>query len=350
MFVTHAIAGCPAKEQDNKLEHENRDENNQDVTGHILENLNMDIDGIDLSPEVQSVLHLPYIPVYYTPSELSQLSHLQDASATVGGGEAYLSPPENWPECPSCSNPLIPIIQINLSSPGTPKQFLDYLGLDPLHYEKIGDSFFQLFVCPEEEQWGMNCFLNNLMDYSCSWVLRVVHDVARPISGVPSLTSLAARVASIRNMEKERQSREDEDEEENENENENEGEKDDDEESEEETHSLPSHLASTVSAMSSRESAKHKLFAEQRFRMPARYIKEWVPAPMPEVPHWEVSDLEIDDDDYEKYKPREGLKMFGWEKRGESISLRSRPQLNTTLFCRKIYLWRIELFNLSLRL
>ncbi|KDQ55140.1 hypothetical protein JAAARDRAFT_208880, partial [Jaapia argillacea MUCL 33604] len=270
-----------------------------------------------LPASIQLLLRVAYRPVFYSAAEESELPlHPYDISATLGGSDIYLSPEEEWPICPACNHFLIPIIQINLSSPGTPQQLRDCVlqhNQQKIAHGRAGESFLQFFACPNPEGGNnFDCFGDALgQDGSPSWVLRVAHDIARVEDDrMPSLASLAAQVISSA-MDVEGSPR---------------VAIDPDGEDEDALATLPPHLSSSITSVSSkqallqrREQAKASLLSEELFKLPILYVKHWEPVARPELPHWEDMSIDVDipSNIYDIFYPREGVKMLGWEDRGK---------------------------------
>ncbi|KDQ60360.1 hypothetical protein JAAARDRAFT_205321 [Jaapia argillacea MUCL 33604] len=168
---------------------------------------------------------------------------------------------------------MIPAIQVNLSSPNTPDDFRDALRIfgDPEKGE--GDRFLQLFVCPKTEDEDTSCFQQPFFDNPfavppSSYNLRIVDDIAPTVSTNRESQGLTG-------------------------------------DSEGDHKSL----------LRRREDSRKMLIEKELCRLQANYVKEWVLAPKPEVPHFEIMDLPSDV--YDNYEPLDGVKIFGWEMRGK---------------------------------
>ncbi|KAJ7183269.1 hypothetical protein C8R46DRAFT_1066432 [Mycena filopes] len=107
-------------------------------------------------------LQQSFLPVY---SELDT----QDPSMIIGGTVLYLKPGENWPTCATCSHPLIPFIQLNVSSEKTPAAFKALIP-SVASPGQTQATMLQLFVCPE-----FDCYDHSTI-YSTdtrSWLVRI---------------------------------------------------------------------------------------------------------------------------------------------------------------------------------
>lgn len=68
-------------------------------------------------------------------------------SMLIGGSVVYLTPTEVWPSCNTCAHPLVPLIQLNVSSPATPREFRGLIRSVALTGGPLM-TMVQLFVCP----------------------------------------------------------------------------------------------------------------------------------------------------------------------------------------------------------
>ncbi|CAA7257415.1 unnamed protein product [Cyclocybe aegerita] len=127
-----------------------------------------------------SYLQRSFSPVY--ASETLPSAEIGENSMLIGGASVYLSPNESWPICGTCSKPLVPLIQLNVSSPCTPEEFRVLLP-SVLPPGQALATMLQLFVCRTGDA---ECYTHSLL-YStstCSWVLRIA-DVMRTPREVP---------------------------------------------------------------------------------------------------------------------------------------------------------------------
>ena len=99
-------------------------------------------------PEANELL-TPYFPVY-SPSAEPSAPHILDPSisAILGGANPVLLPGEAWPRCAICGSHLVPYIQINVSSPQTPSEFRQKVGVRPQPGHSV---ILQVLVCAEDE-------------------------------------------------------------------------------------------------------------------------------------------------------------------------------------------------------
>ncbi|KAI9065909.1 hypothetical protein FKP32DRAFT_1590233 [Trametes sanguinea] len=132
----------------------------------------------------QLELITPYLPVYAEPvldahdkSEPNLLAGLLvgDYSALYGGSHPALKDDEKWPRCETCANrtPLVPYLQINLSTEHTPAEFRSVL--PPLRPD--GFTLFQVFVCTAYGENPGSCFEDWMSGAAegKAWLARVVH-------------------------------------------------------------------------------------------------------------------------------------------------------------------------------
>ncbi|KAJ7771827.1 hypothetical protein B0H16DRAFT_1305838 [Mycena metata] len=133
-----------------------------------------------------------FLPVYASETSEPQSVALGDNgdSMIIGGAIMYLNPGETWPTCATCNHPLVPLIQINVSSERTPETFR---ALIP-SVVPVGGSLatmVQLFVCPQ-----FDCY-DTSITYSTdtrSWLLRVATvPIAFP-SDEPQLVEARAKI------------------------------------------------------------------------------------------------------------------------------------------------------------
>ncbi|KAJ6549477.1 hypothetical protein B0H10DRAFT_2242903 [Mycena sp. CBHHK59/15] len=87
----------------------------------------------------------------------------------VGGSIMYLKPDEAWPVCATCVHPLVPLIQLNVSSAATPVELRELI---PSVVPDGGSlaTILQLFVCPEPECYDTSTLYST---DTRSWIVRV---------------------------------------------------------------------------------------------------------------------------------------------------------------------------------
>ncbi|KAF9029344.1 hypothetical protein BDZ89DRAFT_1065498 [Hymenopellis radicata] len=69
-------------------------------------------------------------------------------SMLIGGSTMYLNPGSTWPTCATCTHPLVPLVQLNVSAENTRKTFRAFIpGVVPAGGSLA--TMIQLFVCPE---------------------------------------------------------------------------------------------------------------------------------------------------------------------------------------------------------
>lgn len=121
-----------------------------------------------------SFLRQAFVPVYASQPG----TELGDHSMIIGGSIMYLKSDEAWPLCATCTHPLVPLVQMNVSSEKTPAAFRSHIP----SVVPAGEGFatmVQLFVCPEYD-----CY-NTSTTYSTdtrSWIVRVVTVPVTPTS------------------------------------------------------------------------------------------------------------------------------------------------------------------------
>ena len=114
----------------------------------------------------------PYFPVYATPEESSSSDIPDpDISAILGGSVPILKPDEGWPRCMACNEPLIPYIQVNISSPQTPQEFRERFATSS---EPGTTRVFQVFVCVSENECLTDTLVTGDPDGG-AWLIRVLH-------------------------------------------------------------------------------------------------------------------------------------------------------------------------------
>ncbi|KAJ6625174.1 hypothetical protein B0H10DRAFT_657882 [Mycena sp. CBHHK59/15] len=91
-----------------------------------------------------SFLRQSFVPVY--ASHISPFGELGTNSMLIGGSVVYLKPDEAWPTCPTCTEALVPLLQLNASSRATPDQFRALLP-SVVPGEGTVATMVQLFVC-----------------------------------------------------------------------------------------------------------------------------------------------------------------------------------------------------------
>jgi hypothetical protein len=120
-------------------------------------------------------LRQSFIPVYAS----EEGEELNNNSMVIGGSTMYLSPDEAWPTCDTCSSPLVPLVQMNVSSENTPDAFR-------ARFPSAGGNLatmVQLFVCRDYD-----CFDSAMMQGECSWILRLATvPLVPPPSDAPHL-------------------------------------------------------------------------------------------------------------------------------------------------------------------
>ncbi|KAJ7049244.1 hypothetical protein C8F01DRAFT_1378755 [Mycena amicta] len=117
-----------------------------------------------------SSLRPSFLPVFANADSVSTLVSDTHNSLVIGGPTLYLSPSEAWPLCATCASPLVPLIQLNVSSPNTPAAFREFIPSVALSNLEMM-TLVQLLVCPQPE-----CYLDSI-GYSTdtrSWLLRLV--------------------------------------------------------------------------------------------------------------------------------------------------------------------------------
>ena len=127
-------------------------------------------------------LQQSFNPVY--ASETPSSADIGENSMLIGGSSVYLSPNEPWPTCATCSQLLIPLIQLNVSSQSTPETFRSLLPSVLPHGQALA-TMLQLFVCRTGDS---ECYTHSLL-YSTttrSWIFRVA-DVALTPSDAPQV-------------------------------------------------------------------------------------------------------------------------------------------------------------------
>ncbi|KAJ6486128.1 hypothetical protein C8R47DRAFT_529793 [Mycena vitilis] len=110
-------------------------------------------------------LRQSFVPVYAS----QQTGKLGTNSMIIGGSDMYLTADEAWPVCATCKHPLVPLLQLNVSSENTPPAFR---GLIP-SVVPAGESLatmVQLFVCPGEECYDRSTGYSTA---TRSWIVRV---------------------------------------------------------------------------------------------------------------------------------------------------------------------------------
>ncbi|KAJ3512453.1 hypothetical protein NLJ89_g3514 [Agrocybe chaxingu] len=141
-----------------------------------------------------SYLQQSFNPVYASSTLPS--AEIGENSMLIGGPSVYLSPNESWPICGTCSKPLVPLIQLNVSSQSTPEDFRARLP-SVLPPGEALTTMLQLFVC-RTGAGDAECYTHSLL-YStstCSWVLRVADVMRTPRDKheTPALLFLPSRL------------------------------------------------------------------------------------------------------------------------------------------------------------
>ena len=117
-------------------------------------------------------LIMPWFPVYSDGPATPSANILDPSvSAILGGSNPVLLRGEEWPRCGNCEdNILIPYIQINVSSPRTPAELREKVGVDP---EPGNIILLQVFICAEDE--NADCFGQQLVAaYDNAFLVRVI--------------------------------------------------------------------------------------------------------------------------------------------------------------------------------
>ncbi|KAI0758157.1 hypothetical protein C8Q74DRAFT_1221853 [Fomes fomentarius] len=101
-------------------------------------------------------LMTPYFPSYSAtaPPDIFDIR----TSAIFGGSNPVLQPREEWPRCSVCDAHLIPVLQINVSSLGTPSEFRERIAVQPPPGQHV---ILQIFVCAEDEE--ASCFSKSII-------------------------------------------------------------------------------------------------------------------------------------------------------------------------------------------
>ncbi|KAJ7104386.1 hypothetical protein B0H15DRAFT_766310 [Mycena belliarum] len=119
-----------------------------------------------------SFLAQSFTPVYAS-ERAPELGH---HSMVIGGSVMYLNPDEAWPTCPTCTHPLVPLVQLNVSSENTPDSFRAHIPGVVASGQSLA-TMIQLFVCP-----AYDCY-DTSITYSTdtrSWILRIATVPASP--------------------------------------------------------------------------------------------------------------------------------------------------------------------------
>ncbi|KAJ7805174.1 hypothetical protein B0H14DRAFT_1598637 [Mycena olivaceomarginata] len=126
-----------------------------------------------------------FIPVYAS----EEGEELNNNSMLIGGCTMYLSPDEAWPICDSCSSPLVPLVQMNVSSENTPDAFRARFPSVPSAGRNLA-TMVQLFVCRDHD-----CFDGAMMQEECSWILRLATvPLVPPPSNAPHLAEERTKI------------------------------------------------------------------------------------------------------------------------------------------------------------
>ncbi|RPD81349.1 hypothetical protein L226DRAFT_608597 [Lentinus tigrinus ALCF2SS1-7] len=138
-----------------------------------------------------SALLTPYFPVY-APSAESVTPNILDPSisAILGGDHPVLLPGKAWPRCGICNFPLIPYIQVNVSSPQTPSEFRQKVGVRP---EPGHTVIFQVLVCAEDENAA--CFQDAIVAADASACLVRVVQASPSAEDDPVVKATRAEIA-----------------------------------------------------------------------------------------------------------------------------------------------------------
>ncbi|KAF7308090.1 hypothetical protein MKEN_01171400 [Mycena kentingensis (nom. inval.)] len=119
-----------------------------------------------------------FFPVYLEDSD-DPVPSLADHSILIGGAVLYRHANEPWPLCATCSSPLVPLVQLNISSPNTPLELRDTIPMPPppsvaseagIRSPGVDAAIpiIQLCVCPQEE-----CFQTSIEQEGDSWLVRL---------------------------------------------------------------------------------------------------------------------------------------------------------------------------------
>ncbi|KAF8071617.1 hypothetical protein FPV67DRAFT_1411861 [Lyophyllum atratum] len=104
----------------------------------------------------------------YTPVVSSGASLDFEVAAILGGDALYLHEDEDWPICPTCENPLIPILHLPLIANHPP----EFLALFEAHEER-SKSNLQFLICSDS-----SCFEQTVVQGDCAWLMRTVSPLA----------------------------------------------------------------------------------------------------------------------------------------------------------------------------
>ncbi|KAJ7892740.1 hypothetical protein B0H14DRAFT_956089 [Mycena olivaceomarginata] len=120
-----------------------------------------------------------FIPVFAS----EEGGELGNNSMLIGGSTMYLSPDEAWPTCVTCSEPLVPLVQMNVSSEGTPDAFRALIPSVAPAGSSLA-TMVQLFVCRDHD-----CYEEATMDMDArSWNVRLATvPLVPPPSNAPHL-------------------------------------------------------------------------------------------------------------------------------------------------------------------
>lgn len=127
-----------------------------------------------------------FIPVFAS----EEGGELGNNSMLIGGSTMYLSPDEAWPTCETCSEPLVSLVQMNVSSKGTPDAFRALIpSVAPA--ESSLATMVQLFVCRDRD-----CYEQATMDmYARSWTVRLATvPLVPPPSHAPHLVEARTQI------------------------------------------------------------------------------------------------------------------------------------------------------------
>lgn len=211
----------------------------------------------------------PAFKPIYIPSRVEH--PISQVAVIVGGKIIYFEDDEPWPVCPSCSEPLIPYIQLNASSRANPDAFRQLVPPPSNHGRSV--TILQLLVCMGSKSLYGTCFqaATTYATTDVSWVLRFIHLSPSQAAVLPTISLEAAE-------------------------------------------SPPA--AKTVTEQRKQSYAR----LEDKF-LPVRNITAWTHAneeTMHEMINWNW----VNDDDafYEEHKPAEGFKLLGYAVRGPSVS------------------------------
>ncbi|KAJ7443865.1 hypothetical protein FB451DRAFT_1413488 [Mycena latifolia] len=128
-----------------------------------------------------SFLAQSFVPVYSS----QPATELGSNSMIIGGSTMFLYPGEIWPTCATCGYPLVPLVQLNVSSENTPASFRALIPA-VLPAGESSATMVQLFVCPEDDCYDTSTIYST---DTRSWVVRVA---TVPLAPMPAPEPLRA--------------------------------------------------------------------------------------------------------------------------------------------------------------